>query len=283
MRDDSSPGTQGHTTDHSVYNAVADPREHEVDPDTLNPKEPPRHDRYADENSPWPTPERVVPSTPTNANPDFADYARVVQDRPGYADGTDKVEVEQALELAPLQEVPPQEEGFHPSRDLSTTAATGLTTTAHMGQGRPDPDDVPDPVITHESPDIPRAGEGAFEERLPTEEATGAVSPIGDPHGDQTGDPPVDTYDEAKALGESHEGGQLAPDPEPDPDDTQEMDAVTTPQDPVEDTAAEPEPGPPSASALKSEWVDYVVANYEITRESAEGMTKAELVATYGE
>lgn len=56
-----------------TYHAVQDPEVHEADTSSLSPKEPPRHDRYADENTGDPTPERVVPSTPTNANPSLAD------------------------------------------------------------------------------------------------------------------------------------------------------------------------------------------------------------------
>lgn len=44
----------------------------EIDPATLNPKEVPRHDRYAAENS-GEVQERVVPYTPTNANPSYDD------------------------------------------------------------------------------------------------------------------------------------------------------------------------------------------------------------------
>lgn len=44
----------------------------EIDPATLNPKEVPRHDRFASENS-GVVAERVVPHTPTNANPSYAD------------------------------------------------------------------------------------------------------------------------------------------------------------------------------------------------------------------
>lgn len=40
---------------------------------------------------------------------------------------------------------------------------------------------------------------------------------------------------------------------------------------------------PPPKSALKGEWVDYVVANYEIDREAAEVLTKDELISAYGE
>lgn len=43
----------------------------EIDPDTLNPFEPPRHDAYAAENSGY-VAERVIPGGPTNANPDFS-------------------------------------------------------------------------------------------------------------------------------------------------------------------------------------------------------------------
>lgn len=70
--------------------------DHEADWSGLSSKEVPRHDRYADENTPYPTPERVVPSTPTNANPSFADYPVVTQDRPGFADGTDAENVAEA-------------------------------------------------------------------------------------------------------------------------------------------------------------------------------------------
>lgn len=38
----------------------------------------------------------------------------------------------------------------------------------------------------------------------------------------------------------------------------------------------------PANSANKPEWVDYVVANFEVTREEAEGQTKEQLIETYG-
>lgn len=46
---------------------------------------------------------------------------------------------------------------------------------------------------------------------------------------------------------------------------------------------AEVAPEKPAASALKADWVDWVTANYEISVEDAEAMTKAELVETYGD
>lgn len=55
-----------------TYNAEPDPTDHEVDTKDLHPMEVPRHDRYADENTPEPTPERVIPGGVTNAHPDYS-------------------------------------------------------------------------------------------------------------------------------------------------------------------------------------------------------------------
>lgn len=55
-----------------TYNAEPDPVDHEVDTSGLHPMEVPRHDRYADENTAEPTPERVIPGGVTNAHPDFS-------------------------------------------------------------------------------------------------------------------------------------------------------------------------------------------------------------------
>ena len=63
----------------------------------------------------------------------------------------------------------------------------------------------------------------------------------------------------------------------------------TVADEPVEDAepeAEEPEEeeaGPPVHAASKAEWVEYVVANFELTQEAAEAMTKAELIAQYGD
>lgn len=194
---------------------------------------PPRHDRYADENSPWPTPDRVVPSTPTNANPSFADYEVPVQDQPG------------------------------PAKDAE---------------------------VTYEKPDPPLAGEGSFIVREPTEEATGVTSPTGDEHNDPTDARPegIDTYQQAKETAAEHGGTikDFGDPPIPVAGEGSEPAGQPTPEEAAEtnpDVESTDDPGPPAKSALKAEWVDYVVANYEITREDAEAMTKDELVSTYGE
>jgi hypothetical protein len=49
-----------------------------------------------------------------------------------------------------------------------------------------------------------------------------------------------------------------------------------------EETEEETENGRPTLSATKGEWVDWVTANYEISVEDAEAMTKADLIETYG-
>lgn len=53
-----------------TFNPVADPVDHEMPTDDLHRLEVPRHDRYAEENS-GVTAERVVPYTPTGANPSY--------------------------------------------------------------------------------------------------------------------------------------------------------------------------------------------------------------------
>jgi hypothetical protein len=202
---------------------------------------PPRHDRWADENSPYPTPDRVVPSTPTNANPTFADYQVPTQDEPGRA------------------------------------ADTG---------------------VSFAKPDPPLAGEGSFVVREPTKEATGVTSPTGDAHNDPTDARPegIDTYAQAKETAAEH-GGTIKdfgqpPIPlagegsEPPGAEVPEENADAGAEPATDAPDAEPAPDgddtPPAKSAVKSEWVDYVVANYEITREEAEAMTKDQLVETYG-
>lgn len=55
-----------------AYNATPDPVNHEVDTSELHNMEVPRHDRYADENMPGPTPDRAIPGGVTNAHPDFS-------------------------------------------------------------------------------------------------------------------------------------------------------------------------------------------------------------------
>lgn len=128
--------------------------DHEADWSALNDKEVPRHDRYADENSPWPTPARVVPSTPTNANPSFADYAAPQQDRPGFADGTDAEDVAAATGEEPKDpevtytapEGPVAGEGAYMVRP-PTEEATGVT--SPVGDLHNDPADAR-PADTYE-------------------------------------------------------------------------------------------------------------------------------------
>lgn len=211
------------------YLVVRDPQDDAPDNlDEHGSMNPPRHDRYADENSPYPTPDRVVPSTPTNANPSFADYDVPVQDRPGRAK---------------------------------------------------------DAEITYEKPSGPLAGEGSWETREPTEDATGVTSPIGDEHNDPTGDRGADTYQESKEIAAEHGGtmkdfgdppieiageGAEPPGVEPDPPVVDD-----------EETGDEEAP-PPAKSALKAEWIEYALANYETDLESLNAMTKDEIIETYG-
>lgn len=64
--------------------------------------------------------------------------------------------------------------------------------------------------------------------------------------------------------------------PEPDGETESAPEAPAT-----EDAEAEGVLTPPQ-SAVKADWVDYVVANYEVTTAEAEALTKAELIDLYG-
>lgn len=230
------------------------PTDIEVEEDFKGTKAVPRHDRYADENSPFPTPDRVIPSTPTNANPSYADYAVPTQDRPGFADGTDAVNVAEALG----EDVEADEDGNV---------------------------EVAEPEVTYEVPEIVKAGEGGWVTRDPDEDATGATSPIGDEHNDPEDNRIADTKAEADAItgpGEDEAAAVEASKGEQDPapvmgyqDGEEEGSTVAVPMPEAED-------GPPARSALKSDWVTYVSENFEVSEDDAEAMTKDQLIETYG-
>lgn len=270
---------------------------------------PPRHDRWADENSPYPTPDRVVPSTPTNANPSFADYQVPTQDRPGRADGKDAAE-----------------------------------TAISLGEEVAEGDEPIKPTVKFEFPDGPVAGEGSFVVREPTEEATGVTSPTGHPHNDprEARGENMDSYEEAKVAAAEH-GGTVKdygtednpipaipvagtgsePAGVPVPEENAEAGAVPTGDAPAstgepnlsgtgeltytgpantgstataggeatgdgtvtgttEEHSEDEEEAPPPKSATKGDWIEYVLRNYETDIESLNSMTKDEIIGTYG-
>jgi hypothetical protein len=207
---------------YAYHHAPRDPNDDAPDNiDDYGSMNPPRHDRWAAENTGF-APDRVVPSGPTNANPSFADYDVAVQSEPGKAK---------------------------------------------------------DSEITYERPAIV-AGEGAWATRPTTDEATGVSSPIGDQHNDAFDNRAADTYDEAIALAASH-GGTIADYGNPPIEVSNE--GSEPPQEEEKEAGAEDDDAPPAHSATKAEWVDYVVANFEVERDEIEAMTKAEIIDTYGD
>lgn len=274
------------------------------DLDSYGKGNPPRHDRWADENSPYPTPDRVVPSTPTNANPTFADYQVPTQDRPGRADGADAEVVAESLG-------------------------------EEVGEDGPRK-----PVVSFEHPPPPIAGEGSFVVREPTEEATGVTSPTGHPHNDpaEARGEGMDSYEQAKVAAAEHGGtvkdystednpipaipvagtGSEPPGVQP-PEENAEAGAVPTGDAPAPvgevtgpggdlpytgpantgstttdagaevsadatvTTGEDEEEAPPPRSAVKADWIEYVLRNYETDLETVSAMTKDEIVETYGE
>lgn len=291
--------------DPPVYANPRDPNDDAPDDiDRYGKMNPPRHDRWADENSPYPTPDRVVPSTPTNANPTFADYQVPTQDRPGRADGADAAEVAESL-----------------GEDVGE-------------------DGPREPTVTFAFNDPPLAGEGSFVVREPTEEATGVTSPTGHPHNDpaEARGENMDSYEQAKTAAAEHGGTvkdygtEEAPVPaipvagtgsEPPgvapPEENLEAGAVPTGEVPA--AAGEPtvvggdlpytgpantsatttdagaevgedgvdgvdgadgEEQPPPRSAVKADWIEYVLRNYETDLETVSAMTKDEIIEAYG-
>lgn len=253
--------------------------------DTYGSMNPPRHDRYAAEHTGI-RPDRVVPSTPTNANPAFANYERVVQDRPGRADGADAEAVADVL-----------------------------------GE-----DEVAEQSTRFERPQIPTAGEGGFVERQATDEATGATSPTGDPHNANGDEDTPGTFAEAKEIAASHGGVMRDNDAEEIPpmgegseppwqtpvDEREDGGATAEPINPPDDAPApriqadvvgdettaadhsvesagdaeladgEEYVNQPAKSAVKEAWIEWAVAS-GANREEAEAMTKADLIETYGQ
>lgn len=106
--------TDGYVTPNpEVYNAVADPVDHEADTSTLSPKEAPRHDKYAAENE-GPGAERVVPYTPTGGNPSYPqDQAEGFETAEPEAEVADAPEAQ--AEAAPEAEAEPEEGVLNPA------------------------------------------------------------------------------------------------------------------------------------------------------------------------
>lgn len=105
--------TDGYTTPNpEVYNAVADPENHEVDPEGLNPKEVPRHDKYAMENT-GEEPERLVPYTATGANPSYQEdrASGIGEPDPDVpAEANELVDVTEPAEVVEVDEAEPDGE-----------------------------------------------------------------------------------------------------------------------------------------------------------------------------
>lgn len=69
----------------------------------------------------------------------------------------------------------------------------------------------------------------------------------------------------------------------PEVEETEDIAALGTEEAAAEaESEVESEDGRPPQSATKAEWVDWVTANFEISAEDAEALTKADLIETYG-
>lgn len=233
----------------------------DVDPDRLHPMEPPRHNRFAQENMEGPGPSRVIPGGPTNAHPDFA------VDQFGNPEPNDSV--------------------LTTAADLSTT-------------GVPPAAESEETELTEEEKEKAAKVERAAEREAKVEAATAADKAkeaavideaAAPPDSDQAG-VPVDNLTPTGAAAAAAEATIAAARPEHEKKkDAQEKEQAAAEELPVLGDALEEtqewEPREeateaPPQSASKAEWVAYVVANYEITTEAAEALTKADLIETYG-